>query len=258
MHCRVATVLLLALPLVGAGCSKPSDSSSTPPDDRPAQPLGRWVRLIKPGDFFEYDVHSEVRFHKQRQTVKLTATRTESIIQTTLEGKEVLCECVAFLTTAENGHKTTNNWKTYLVQDAPTRRLTTLGDTRGKDGALRLIENPTSDTPGCWSAATTINAKHKYFNGDTTEWTNAVVGTEVVSTPAAKFTCWKLHCTQVSVENGKALTANGTMWYAPQIGIVKAEVVLEWNGEYTETFTMVLRSTNVAIEPQERHRRATI
>jgi hypothetical protein len=234
-----AMIVMAVLVTAGAGCSKPPI------------PLSTRTHLVKPNDYFEYSVESEVRFHKQQQTRHISGVRTGSVIQTTLGGKQVLCECHASKLTATNGYTNVHEWKHYMLQDATTRACTTVGDTRGKDGALRSVENPAIGDPGNWSASTTISNQLKFSNGDTCDVTSAVVGSEVVATPVGKFTCWKLQMTGVWMENGKKITGTGTRWCAPHVGVIKGQDTYMVGDEMTDTATWTLRATNIPLDVTE-------
>jgi hypothetical protein len=56
---------------------------------------------------------------------------------------------------------------------------------------------------------------------------------EEVEVPAGKFKAWKVH---VKIESGTRHSAEGSEWYAPNVGLVKAEITIKAAGD---DFTLV-------------------
>jgi hypothetical protein len=60
-----------------------------------------------------------------------------------------------------------------------------------------------------------------------------VEGEEDVEVPAGKYKAVKVH---VKIESGTRHSAEGTEWYAKNVGIVKSEITIKAGGE---DFTMI-------------------
>jgi hypothetical protein len=60
------------------------------------------------------------------------------------------------------------------------------------------------------------------------QYTTRVEGEAEVEVPAGKYKAWKMH---VKIESGTRHSAEGTEWYAPHVGLVKAEMTIRAAGE---------------------------
>lgn len=246
----LCALLLIA---VAGGCnsSPPSAAQSAPAAPLPTVPLAAELRVLQPGDNWEYEGTVEVRFHETGKTVALKTARTVSVVQAKLDGKPFLALVTADEGTAPNGYREVLSWSHYFTQDPKTRDVIGHADTRGKDNSVRTVAVPSLDLPGTWQATTTFTFEDLFSNGDKDNKSVAVTGTEEVETPFARVACWKATVQGTTVERGEPRTSRSTVWVAPQLGQpVKIQSTVSFPNR-TLTGTSVLKSTNVSCEQRK-------
>lgn len=205
--------------------------------------LASRLRAVQVGDQWHYSVSGQ-QTAPGVAAIALNGTDTESIVQQTVNGQQVLALSQAFSLNASNGQTITSNSLTYFTQDAGTGDAHIIA-TKSDNGPVLLVTDSPAPVvyPGAWSPSTAFAYTLHFNDASSSTDTLSVSNSESVGVPLATFMAWKT-TTSTSAASGNV---NGTDWWAPQLGnIVKSQTTKTFTTGETLTLTEVLTSTNVA------------
>jgi hypothetical protein len=176
-----------------------------------AYPLSSQLRRLQAGDTFTYRATGTLR-GGDGQNIDLSGTATGSVAQTTLNGQAVLAQSFTLNLTAD-GQPLTFNVVRYLVQDPNTGDLLLVGE-EDDENNQRLLTTPVLYFPGTFGTNVSYTQTRQYTDGETSQISFSVQGTETVSVPAGRFETWRCLETETEGQN----VANTTYLIAPQLG----------------------------------------
>jgi hypothetical protein len=134
----------------------------------------------------------------------------------------------------------------YFFQDQTSHAITSVGEFNSSDRVFRKAIQPAVTEPGEWYAGRLFSYRLACTNGDWEEVTERVTGSEVISVPAGKFTCWKVNAVLRCYQSRMEFLGIGTWWYAPQLGgPVKEDVRVTGPLGLTARTRLDLESTNI-------------
>lgn len=233
MQCRSLHVLFVLI-FAGllAGCGGGSARTFTQSNQ---------LRLLRSGDSWTYSVSGTARDNLTGQSISVSGTATQTVSMTNFNGTSVPTLTSSLQLRAANGNSIILNTTSYFSQDSQTRDVYALGDNGGAGGTIRVITTPEIARLGSWGIGQAFTSRYAYNNGDTTELTFTVTGSETIGGPGGNYPCWKA----TSVSQASSGDGNATGWIYPSLGNYIQIDESYYSNQYYLTVRSKLQSTNV-------------
>ena len=189
-----------------------SDASYASPTTAALAPVA--LHTYRPGDTWHYTL--AVTASDNGRTLSGTGTMDERIMQTQLNGQNVLADTDIMSLQMPGENQTTTLLRTYFYQDG-NGNYDEVADDNGPNNSQRLLSTPIVVWPGQWTSSVNYSNTLNFTNGDKETAAFATQGSpSVQSLPdGIQATCWPMQETDVNAKGQQ--NVSNELW-SPQLG----------------------------------------